>query len=206
MSPEIKRVTRSRAGPKTEAPPVQPADVSPDPGDMILLRRAAAGDAKAFHDLVDRHADRMYRLATSLVGNASDAEDVLQEALAGAYRGLERFEGRSSVKTWLTRILVTQAAKWRRDKRRAAEVMPPAAAHEEPKVGSRSFMVDHRIDLHAALQRLSPEHREVLVLREFDGLAYEEIAAVLGVPRGTVESRLHRARAELRDKLKAYLP
>jgi RNA polymerase sigma-70 factor (ECF subfamily) len=192
--------------PTTEAVPVQPADASDQPDDLDLLRRASGGDGKAFHVLVDRHVQRLYRLATSLVGNASDAEDVLQEALAGAYRGLGRFEGRSSVKTWLTRILVTQAAKWRRDRRRMGEVIPHAAPHEEPVVRGASEGVDHRIDLQAALQKLSPEHREVLTLREFDGLAYEEIAEVLGVPRGTVESRLHRARAELKDKLKAYLP
>jgi RNA polymerase sigma-70 factor (ECF subfamily) len=66
--------------------------------------------------------------------------------------------------------------------------------------------VDYRIDLRAALQALSPDHREVVTLREIDGLSYEEIARVLGVPRGTVESRLHRARAELRERLKAYRP
>lgn len=209
MSPENKRVTpvaRERIG-TTETPTVQPADASSNqPDDLQLLRRAASGSEPAFHDLVDRHAERLFRLATTLVGNSSDAEDVLQEALAGAYRGLDRFEGRSSVKTWLTRILVTQAAKWRRDRRRASEVMPPAAPHEEPVVPGGASSVDHRIDLHAALAKLSPEHREVLTLREFEGMAYEEIAEALGVPRGTVESRLHRARAELREKLKAYLP
>lgn len=185
---------------------MQSADASNPPSDLDLLRRASAGDGLAFHALVDRHVERLFRLATSLVGNASDAEDVLQEALAGAFKGLARFEARSSVKTWLTRILVTQAAKWRRDRRRLGEVIPQAAPHEQPLVRSASEGVDHRIDLQAALQRLSPEHREVLTLREFDGLSYEEIAEVLGVPRGTVESRLHRARAELKDKLRAYLP
>ena len=76
-------------------------------------------------------------------------------------------------------------------------------------VGKAVNPADHvgrQIDLQAALRQLSAEHREVLVLREFDGLAYEEIAQVLGVPRGTVESRLHRARNELREKLKGYQP
>jgi len=161
------------------------------PDDSRLLQQAVGGDAKAFHELVHRHEQRMYRLAVSLVGNSTDAEDVLQEALAGAYRNLKTFEGRSTVKTWLTRILITQAAKWRRDRRRG----PMVADH-----------VGRKIDLQAALRQLSAEHREVLVLREFDGLAYEEIAQVLGVPRGTVESRLHRARNELREKLKGYQP
>jgi len=157
------------------------------PDDSQLLQQAVGGNGKAFHELVHRHQQRMYRLAVSLVGNSTDAEDVLQEALAGAYRNLKTFEGRSTVKTWLTRILITQAAKWRRDRRRG----PMVAFDSLPE---------------PALRQLSAEHREVLVLREFDGLAYEEIAQVLGVPRGTVESRLHRARNELREKLKGYQP
>jgi RNA polymerase sigma-70 factor (ECF subfamily) len=153
--------------------------------------------------LVDTHSQRLFAIAVRLVGNSTDAEDVLQETWAGAYRGMGRFEARASVKTWLTRILVVQAARWRRDKRR--RVMQPL---DSMSVGSESnggpAGVEKRIDLQAALLRLSPEHREVLVLREFEQMSYEEMAAVLDVPRGTVESRLHRARAELRDKLSAY--
>jgi RNA polymerase sigma-70 factor, ECF subfamily len=165
--------------------------------DIELLHRSA-DDPRAFHALVDRHAQRLYRLAVYLVGNASDAEDVLQETFIGAFRGLGSFEGRSSVKTWLTRILVTQAARWRRGRRGARPMDESiAAAVASPDAG---------LDVKEAMRRLSPEHRQVLVLREFDGMSYEEMAEVLGVPRGTVESRLHRARSELREKLKAYLP
>ena len=183
--------------------------------DLELLRSAAGGEGRAFHELVDRHGPRLYRMAVALCGNAADAEDVLQEAFTGAYRGLGRFEARSSVKTWLSRILVTQAALWRRRGRNRRGVLPltsggadeeggglPVAAPGEGPAGE----VDYRIDLRAALQTLSPDHREVVTLREIDGLSYEEIAGVLGVPRGTVESRLHRARAELRERLKAYRP
>jgi RNA polymerase sigma-70 factor (ECF subfamily) len=184
--------------------------------DSELLAKSAAGDRRAFHALVDRHADRLYRLAVSLVGNSADAEDVLQEAFTGAFRGVSGFQGRASVKTWLTRILVMQAAKWRRDRKRhrrgvepggsafdAEDEAPPAATGA---AGEGVGAVDARIDVHAAVQRLSAEHREVIALREFEHLSYEEIAAVLEVPRGTVESRLHRARAELREILKSYLP
>jgi RNA polymerase sigma-70 factor (ECF subfamily) len=180
-----------------------PALVVPDDGE--LAKRAAAGDGKAFHMLVDRHGQRLYRMAISLVGNASDAEDVLQEAFAGAYRNLKTFEGRSTFKTWLTRILITQAAKWRRDRRRG----PMKAIDSMPEPASTRMdqgeAVGRKIDLYAALKLLSDEHREILVLREFEGLAYEEIAETLGVPRGTVESRLHRARNELKERLKEYL-
>ena len=177
------------------------AESSPEANDVALLRKAAGGDGRAFHVLVDRHAQRMYRIAVSLVGNSTDAEDVVQEAFAGAFKGLGGFEGRASVKTWLTRILFTQAAKWRRD--RVGKEMRSIEGVES-SIDGDGFGVEVRIDLHAALKRLSPEHREVLVLREFDGMAYEEIAEVLGVARGTIESRLHRARNELREKLKGY--
>jgi RNA polymerase sigma-70 factor, ECF subfamily len=175
-------------------------DNSPEADDIELLHRAASGDSASFHALVDRHAQRLYRLAVSLIGNATDAEDVLQEAFIGAFRGLRSFEARSSVKTWLTRILVMQAAQWRRSRRRK-----PAGPMDDsiPAAGAGR---EAAIDVQAAIEKLSPEHREVLVLREFEQMSYEEMAQVLGVPRGTVESRLHRARAEMREKLKDYLP
>jgi RNA polymerase sigma-70 factor, ECF subfamily len=171
--------------------------------DADLLHRVANGDGAAFHKLVDRHADRLYRVAISLVGNVADAEDVLQEALAGAFRGAGKFEGRSSVKSWLTRILVTQAAKFWRSRKgkrdRPIEI-------DVPGESGGAASVDAKLDLQACLQQLSEEHRQVLVLREIDGLGYEEIAQVLSLPRGTIESRLFRARAELKKKLKSYLP
>lgn len=177
------------------------AEKCPEENDLELLQRAATGDGRAFHSLVDRHAQRMFRLAISLVGNAADAEDILQETFAGAYKGLAGFEGRASVKTWLTRILFTQAAKWHRD--RAGRNMGSIGS-VEPAVESTVGGVEIRIDLQRALQQLSPEHREVLMLREFEGMAYAEMAEVLGLPQGTIESRLHRARSELREKLKSY--
>lgn len=177
--------------------------------DASLLKRVAAGDGRAFHQLVDRHGDRLFRLAQSLVGNRADAEDVLQEAFAGAFRGAGKFEGRSSVKSWLTRIVITQAAKfWRsrrgkRDQSLEGEIGSGDGAGAD---GGESASVDAKLDLNACLKNLSEEHRQVLVLREIDGMAYDEMAEVLGVPRGTVESRLFRARAELKKKLKSYLP
>jgi RNA polymerase sigma-70 factor, ECF subfamily len=167
--------------------------------DAELASRAAHGDADAFHALVDRHADRLFRLAVALVGNSADAEDVLQESLIGAFRGLSGFQGRSSVKTWLTRILVNQAAKFRRSKRKMA-----AVSEFEPSP-DKAVGVAAKMDVNAAISELSPEHRQVIVLRELENMSYDEIAEVLQVPQGTVESRLHRAREALREKLKAYL-
>src|ERR1700677_3958504 len=171
--------------PSRETPQV--ADISPEADDIKLLRRAEDGDSAAFHALVDRHAQRLFRLAVSLIGNATDAEDVLQETFVGAFKGLKSFEGRASVKTWLTRILVNQAARWRRGRRgRDAGQMPDS-------LPARAGGVESAIDVQAALAQLSSEHRQVLVLREFQRMSYEEIADVLDIPRGTVESRLHRA-------------
>ncbi len=177
---------------------------SPQIDDLRLLRKTAAGDEKAFHELVDRHSQRMFRLAVAMVGNAADAEDVVQEAFTGAFRGINGFEGRSSVKTWLTRILITQAAKWRRDKKRRKTSSLDAAPEQVGAPGGEA-RVGQQIDLQAAIAQLSVEHREVIVLREFEQMSYDEMAQALDVPRGTIESRLHRARLELREKLAAYL-
>lgn len=177
--------------------------VQPDAiADLDLLRRSADGSGPAFHKLVDRHADRLFRLAMSLTGQVADAEDVLQETFTGAYRSAGTFKGESSVGTWLTKILIRQIALWRRQ--RAGKRTSELDQNDTPRSAGHVSGVEAKIDLQAALQQLSDEHREVLVLREFEQLSYEEIATMLEIPRGTVESRIHRARTELRDKLKAY--
>jgi RNA polymerase sigma-70 factor (ECF subfamily) len=179
--------------------------------DLELVRTAAGGDSSAFHALVDRHAKDLFRLALSLSRCRSDAEDIVQETLTGAFQGLKGFGGRSSVKTWLTRILIRRAAKhWHRSKRLRLAVPLDMAQHDEGGANGRltsasgTAGVDHKIDLAAVLQHLSPPHREVIVLRELQGMTYEEIAQSLGIPRGTVESRLHRARLDLQQRLKGY--
>lgn len=175
--------------------------------DRELVERARAGDPSAFHELLDRHAGFLYSMAVPLVGNAADAEDVVQETLLGAYRGLRAFEGRASVRTWLAAILIRQAALRRRHERKRMAASAQAATAVE---GSRQFpsaatAADARIDVTAAIQGLSRDHREVIVLRELHGMSYDEMAQALGVPRGTVESRLWRARRQLQERLKEYL-
>lgn len=173
--------------------------------DTELVKRAQRGDGRAFHDLVDRHAAALYALAVLLVGQAADAEDVLQETFAGAFRGLTGFRNESSVKTWLTRILVRQAARHHRQRGRAGGIR--ALTEEPPARGpGASQRADVRMDFTQALRSLADEPREAIVLRELQGLSYEEIAGLLGVPRGTVESRLFRARRRLQELLKDYLP
>jgi RNA polymerase sigma-70 factor, ECF subfamily len=178
--------------------------------DTELVRRIRAGDEAAFGELVNRHADGLYRMAYSVMGSAADAEDILQETFLGAFNRLSAFEGRSSVKTWLVRILLNHASKLRRSRRvRKADSLPeqlgPASGDEKYAAASPAAAVQSRVDVQQMLQSLSPEHREVIVLRELQQMSYDEIAEALRIPRGTVESRLHRARHELKRRYEGYL-
>jgi len=179
--------------------------------DAELVQKIRGGDEAAFRELVNRYGDSLYGLACSVMGNATDAEDVLQEALLGAFRRMAAFEGRSSVKTWLVRILLNHASKFRRSRRirRTAslpeEIGPDDGQASGLDTGSPAAIVESRVDLDAMLSVLSPEHREVIVLRELQQMSYDEIASTLKVPRGTVESRLHRARQELKKRFAGYL-
>ncbi len=179
--------------------------------DHELAQRAARGDRGAFHVIVDRHARHLYRLARSLARSNADAEDVVQDAFLAAYRGIGKFDGRSSVKTWLGKIVVKRSISAWRKNRRHRDVLSLEPMHESAEGNGRSLgqgnataAVDQRLDLAAVLPGLADEYREIFVLREVQGLSYAEIAATLGIPAGTVDSRLHRARGELRKRLKAY--
>jgi RNA polymerase sigma-70 factor (ECF subfamily) len=171
-----------------------------------LLRRAARGDASAAGALLERHGRYLYGVAHALTRNAADAEDVVQDTLVAALGG--NFRGESSLRTWLVKILVRRAAMLRRStKRREQRVTladpdaPPAVDAKSPGAGS----VEAKLDLSTMLACLSDDHREVILLRELEGLSYEEMSEVLDVPFGTVESRLYRAREELRRRFPGYM-
>ncbi len=171
--------------------------------DIRLVRQVARGDAAASRRFVDAHGRYLYGVAHALAGNPADAEDLVQETLAAAVSG--RYRGEASLRTWLVGILVRRAAMLRRSRaRRPAEPLVEARTDvpAEPDPTARS---DVRLDLTTMLACLSPEHRAVIVLRELQGLTYEAIAGVLKIPRGTVESRLHRARQELRRRFRGYM-
>jgi RNA polymerase sigma-70 factor (ECF subfamily) len=183
--------------------------------DRELVAASASGDPRAFHALVDRHGPGLLRLARSLCRTRSDAEDVVQETFAGAFRGLSRFDGRASVRTWLSRILVRQAAKaWNRSRRQrdvltleSPEAQSGGWRMPDGRGGATSATssVDQRLDLRQILESLGEDHRQVILMREIQGLSYAEMAEALDVPRGTIESRLHRARRELRRLLEGYV-
>ena len=172
-----------------------------------LARRSAAGDAEAFGTLFERYAGDVYRLARSMGHAGEEAEDVTQDTFLAAFERVVHFEGRSSFKTWLFAILFRQSSRRHRylvrrkmdvyDESDTAPTNGATRAWTQPRT-------DTRLDALAMLDTLSPEHRSVLVLRELQGLSYEEIAATLDIPRGTVESRLYRARAQLRDRFHDY--
>lgn len=191
-----------------ECPRLTDGDAPLEDSDIDLLRTARTGDDGAFRKLVDRYAKDLFRVALSLTRNRADAEDVIQETFLGAYRGLKGFAGRSSVRTWLVQILTRQAAKaWNRNRRSRATLSldrsePNTTLDDQAlETGASTHRTDLRMDLMTILQLLPPIHREVLVLREIQGMSYEQIAEVLGVPRGTVDSRLSRAREEFRRHL-----
>ncbi len=179
-----------------EQPKAAGEPLSPE-ANAAFLRRLRKGDEAAYHELVDRFSQPLFRIAYSMVGNSADAEDVVQETFTAAFAGLERFRGESSLKTWLVQILVRQSARLQRSRSRRRTMRIDAS---EPAVVDSAMAADSKMDVTEMLQTLSPEHREVIVLRELQSMSYEEMSETLKIPRGTVESRLHRARSELRQK------
>lgn len=181
--------------------------------DLALIEACRAGRVEAFGELVGRYQDRLYPTALRLTGRPEDALDLLQDAFLRSFEKLDRFRGVSSFYTWVYRIMVNLALSGRR--RRKARPRPAGgetverldppdpSEHADPTGPIQRAERDARIQ--AALDALAPDFRAVVVMKEFDGLRYEEIAATLGVPVGTVRSRLHRARLELKDRLQGLV-
>jgi RNA polymerase sigma-70 factor, ECF subfamily len=179
--------------------------------DAQRIAATLAGDASAFGDLVLKYQDRLYNIVVHVVGNAEDARDVVQETLVQAFVKLETFRQTSAFYTWLYRIAFNVAVSFRRRRRPllAADCSPQSDGVEplddEDGPSQRLEREERRRQIRHALTQISPEHRAILVLREIEGCRYEAIAEILELPVGTVRSRLHRARLELRDQLKTVL-
>jgi RNA polymerase sigma-70 factor (ECF subfamily) len=182
--------------------------------DQCLISACRAGRTEAFGILVRRYQDRLYPTVLRLTGCAEDAHDLLQEAFLRAYEKLASFQGGSSFYTWIYRIAVNLALSDRRKRRRSSgrvaengrrePIDPPDDVRQsDPSLPLERAERDGLIQ--EALSALAPDHRAVVVLKDLDGLRYEEIAAVLDVPIGTVRSRLHRARLELRERLRGMV-
>ncbi|HVT91142.1 MAG TPA: RNA polymerase sigma factor [Tepidisphaeraceae bacterium] len=170
--------------------------------ELEMVGKLKKGDSQSWRWLVDRYGNRLYGLARGIVGSSEDAEDVVQETLSGAFRSIRGFQGRASLWTWLVRILVRQASR-RRAQARAVDRFDETD-ESSPSSTSGNKGVDARVDLDAALMKLNVEHRQILLLREMEQMTYDEISESLEIPIGTVESRLYRARLELRRSLSEW--
>jgi RNA polymerase sigma-70 factor (ECF subfamily) len=178
--------------------------------DAQLIDQTLAGQSAVFGQLVEKYQDRLYNTVVHVVGNAEDAKDVVQEAFVQAFLKLASFQHASAFYTWLYRIAFNVAATHRRQRRamwaaeqaRQRDGSPPSAAQSPSR---RIEQEECRRQVRRAIGRLGEEHRTVLVLREIDGCCYETIAEILEVPIGTVRSRLHRARLQLREELREVL-
>lgn len=181
----------------------------PKTDEAELIRRAKQGDSRAFGVLVERYQRRVVSVAQAVVHNQEDALELAQEAFVRAYENLAQFESRSSFSTWLYRITANLAIDFRRREGRQTVLRGEDAENEIGRLPSESgdsFKETARRELHQrlrdALNQLTPEHRTVILLREVEGLSYDEISDILHCPRGTVMSRLHYARNHLRTILK----
>ena len=184
-----------------------------------LVRAAAGGDTEAFERLVETYENKIYTLAPRMSGSPDDAGDIAQEAFLAAWRGLPAFRGEAGFATWLYRLASNAAIDYLRRQRKQRgelslddEELGLDAVDAGPGPQDAAEGEEVRSAVAAGLGALSEGHRQVLVLRELQGLSYEEIAAVLAVDLGTVKSRISRARSALRKillengNLSGYLP
>lgn len=179
--------------------------------DDRLIDLTIAGDSAAFGQIVLKYQDRLCNTLVHVVGCAEEAQDVAQEAFVLAYQKLKSFKRKSGLYTWLYRIAMnTWISRNRRmrprisvDAVRESSGSDPEDPTETPQEGiEREEQIEQ---IRAAIAELNDEHREVLVLRDIDGCCYDEIAIMLDIPVGTVRSRLHRARMDLKTKLGGVL-
>ncbi len=190
--------------------------------DRELVDQARTGDARAFEALVRRYQGWVFTLALRMMGEPAEAEDMAQEIFLKAYRGLKGFKGASRFSTWLYSIAShhclnhLQALRRRPSSYRRAAVHLNATSSDPPVAVERVADGAPRADalleqaelariIQAELAHLTEDHRVILVLRDIQGLSYEEIAETLGLELGTVRSRLHRARMEMKVRLAPHL-
>jgi len=186
-----------------------PNEIPLAPPDGELLRRTALGDHEAFTGFVGRHQDAVFRFLGSRTGSAADCEDALQETFLAAFRGCESYRGEASARAWILGIARNVSRKMYRRRVGEPEGMEPLevlglqAGWGEPPLSS-GFLeaLEHRDTLEKAMRQLSPEEREILVLRELEGLSGEEAAEVLELSLPAMKSRLHRARLRLAAALR----
>jgi RNA polymerase sigma-70 factor (ECF subfamily) len=171
----------------------------PDPGEAALVRQAQLGSEEAIERLFRNHWPKAWRAAYLVVHDGAAAEDIAQEAFLAAIRSLDRFDRRRPFGPWLHRIVVNRAIDWTRARTLRREVA--ASADQDPPAQPDAPSAPYSDDIVAALSSLPAEHRAIVVLRYLLEFTPGEIASALGLPRGTVNSRLRRALDRLGDRL-----
>ncbi|MEM7093517.1 MAG: RNA polymerase sigma factor [Actinomycetota bacterium] len=177
--------------------------------DRELVQRAQSGDRTALDTLLRRHYDRIYAICRRIAGNDADAADAAQEALMAIVRGLVRFDGRSAFSTWSYRVATNACLdELRRRKRRPTPTDTDESADwsvqtADPESSSFDDRLVEREAMSTALDELPEDFREPVLLRDCAGLDYAEISEVLGIPPGTVRSRIARGRAKLAEIVQA---
>lgn len=178
--------------------------------DQALIDEVLRGRTDAFGELIQPYQDRLYNTLYRMVGSADDAAELFQEALIRAYRGLATYHGDASFYTWFYRVALNVVFTDRR-RQRISVVSTESTkgtvrfdlpdGSETSRPGHGMEVADKQRLVQQALSEVAEMYRAVLVLKDIDGLKYEEIALILDIPVGTVRSRLHRARCELKEKL-----
>jgi RNA polymerase sigma-70 factor (ECF subfamily) len=196
------------------------ASAHEDP-DLALVQRTQQGDRSAFRALFDKYHRRVFAVSLAVVKNPQDAHDVVQEAFVRVHRHLGSFQGASSFYTWLYRITMNLSIDHHRRKKTARQVdyddgilredgeseaadriVPSYAGNDPGRAHAQKELAER---MQEALATLPPYHQEVIVLREVDGLSYEEIAKIMKVPKGTIMSRLFHARRKMQHALSDYV-
>jgi len=206
----------SNAQRETDAPAPGRGDESAAESDDQLVARAQAGESVAFDELVCRHRNRVFAMIRNMIHREADAWDLSQEAFLKAWKALPRFQAKAKFSTWLFRIVHNVVYDWTRRKRPesvdewneellsrekidpASRTTPSGALRPDAALSNSEL----REKIEEALDTLSPEHREAVLLKDVQGLAYKEIAEVMECSIGTVMSRLHYARKKLQTLLK----
>jgi RNA polymerase sigma-70 factor, ECF subfamily len=186
--------------------------------DEDLVRMFLAGDRHAFSQIVRRYQDRVFAFCFRWIGEAAVAEEIAQDVFVAVYRSLATFRGECRLSTWIFRIAVNHCKNARIYRRRRAwdqhEPLEGTPRDDErprelPSTGQDTDASAHSRDaqqiIALGLAAITDEHRQIILLRDIEDLDYDEIAEILSVPRGTVKSRLHRARAELAAVLRNHL-
>jgi RNA polymerase sigma-70 factor (ECF subfamily) len=181
--------------------------------DFDLVQRPLAREACSFRTIMKKHNQRLYRIARSMIGNESDAEDIVQEAYARAFTHLDGFRGQSSLATWLTRIVINETLGRLRKRRRRIMVIVPMGSTDEARAIRFPLNASHDVPERTTAERqtlllveqtianLPDIYRKVFVARVIDGMDIVETAAYLGIRPETVKTRLHRARGLVRQAL-----